>query len=217
MADQLVALEGVGDADDLIVVEITPRRDVAAQKVLGKFDALVVVEPDLSRHDEQFPASADLGGDFDHDDEPTLVSTFLEAFAHRCAEGLDRTFMARGRCRTDMAPLDLDASMMEIAASRNRWWNWDVNDRMSLDDGQKVSKRRIRETALTLCELCPVQWECVAYAIDSDSYFIWAATQKERDQLAAVPDWRERVAEAKTQAVSVRRLVHNITTQEQAS
>lgn len=54
--------------------------------------------------------------------------------------------------------------------------------------------------ALGTCEICPVQHDCVIFAIKSlSTYGIYAITKENRKALAKYPDWEERVERARAE------------------
>jgi len=70
-----------------------------------------------------------------------------------------------------------------------------------------VTKKQ-REMALALCEMCPVQWECVTFAIlMGDPFCAWAVELEDRILLSKTADWQERVFAAKAAGHSVRAVV----------
>lgn len=67
--------------------------------------------------------------------------------------------------------------------------------------------------ALALCEICPVQWECVRYAIlMNDPFCAWAVDLEDRVLLSQLDDWQERIAMAKAAGRSVASVVLEIRT-----
>lgn len=52
--------------------------------------------------------------------------------------------------------------------------------------------KELRALALAECSLCPVQWECVEFAIRTlDDWNVCAVEVEDRRLLAAVPNWPE--------------------------
>lgn len=53
-------------------------------------------------------------------------------------------------------------------------------------------QRELLELALAECRLCPVQWDCVTFAIKGDIRpGIWAIDKEDRRSLARHPRWEE--------------------------
>lgn len=74
-------------------------------------------------------------------------------------------------------------------------------------DKTKLSKQ-LRSLALAECELCPVQWECVSFAIRTlDDWNVCAVEVDDRRLLAARPDWQGLVDMAEESRMTVTNLV----------
>lgn len=61
--------------------------------------------------------------------------------------------------------------------------SWETRDLFFAEDEPKRVVARFAETeAKAICRTCPVQAECLTYAIEGDMYGIWGGTtRKERD------------------------------------
>lgn len=58
--------------------------------------------------------------------------------------------------------------------------------------------------ALTLCAMCPVQWDCAAYALNADEPDgTWAMSLKDRKWLRKQPDAHKIVEQASFDGVPV--------------
>lgn len=67
------------------------------------------------------------------------------------------------------------------------------------------------EMALALCEMCPVQWRCVSFAIEQrDKFHIWAVDPEDRKELRREPDWRELLVVAEAERRSVAAVVREV-------
>jgi hypothetical protein len=98
----------------------------------------------------------------------------------------DTSWMEDGRCRRP----GVDTSV----------WIYGI-------DKTKRSKK-IRELALAECQLCPVQWECVSFAIRTlDDWNVCAVEIEDRRLLAATPDWQELLDMAQEARKSVTQLI----------
>ncbi len=120
------------------------------------------------------------------------------------AFGLDRSWMLEGRCHPNACVSDLDGL---AAIVRRDLWSMDRGDKLMVG-GREVLGRELANLAELECRRCPVQWECVSYAIEGQLAFgTWALRQARRKVLAAMPDWAARVAAAKVEGRPVGELV----------
>ena len=213
--DELLAFQGIEHPQDLSVIELLPARDVPTEQILGEVHAHPVRQSDLASQYPEF-AAALFGDAIWHHPEDTATSPLASSAAtsHTCADGLDRSFVERGRCRRQWSEHDPDVGGLGLSSARSRWWNSGRNEVIVGADGRRLSVKRMREAALTICEMCPVQWQCVTFAIDSSSHFTWGCSEEERSTLAELSDWRERVLDAQDNAISVRSLIRSINTGE---
>jgi len=70
---------------------------------------------------------------------------------------------------------------------------------------------RKRDMAEMECQICPVQWDCVRYAIDTgDKWNLCAVPPDRRWILRQRPDWRDLVEMGEEAGVSVRDLIDRI-------
>lgn len=112
------------------------------------------------------------------------------------ALGLSRGWMVKGRCHPTNRPGD----------ARQRTMAWYPDD-SSLPS---KSQEKLRELALAECRICPAQWDCVSFAIKSNTTSgIWAVDRDDRSGLAAHPRWEEFIQLASRAEVSV----HNVIAQ----
>lgn len=131
------------------------------------------------------------------------------------ADGQDNSWKSEGRCRPHwslMDPDDARGGMLHLV--RHRWWTVNRSDRVSVPDGDKtvtVSPTAMRRMALLLCQVCPVQWDCVRFAIDVDADYTWAATDADREWLRThVPEWREHVSRAEANGQPVQQMIADL-------
>jgi len=120
---------------------------------------------------------------FDGDD----CLSYIEA-----GRGLDTSFKQRGNCHFSRR-----TPAMERAWTQTR--------------SETGYNPKLEQLALASCHICPVQWECCAYAIATQSWtwkeamwtFIYAVRPRDRMRLARHENWREMLAEAKAHAMPV--------------
>lgn len=123
--------------------------------------------------------------DVDLDKMPRYVSA---------AVGLSRDWMVKGRCHPTNRPGD----------PRERTKAW-YSDDSSIPDKEQVL---LRELALAECRLCSAQWDCVTFAITSDTRSgVWAIDKEDRRALSKHPRWESIVAAAREKDVSVHNVV----------
>lgn len=61
-----------------------------------------------------------------------------------------------------------------------------------------------RKLALAFCQICPVQWDCTAFAIDTgDRWHTCGSQPGHRRAIQAHPNWREILVAARDARVSV--------------
>lgn len=71
--------------------------------------------------------------------------------------------------------------------------------------------RERRSWAVMECSLCPVQWECTEYAIDTmDLWNICGVAPEDREFLERKRTWRQLLSMAKEAGVPVVELVRNL-------
>jgi len=71
--------------------------------------------------------------------------------------------------------------------------------------------QRKRDMAELECQICPVQWDCVQYAIDTgDKWNLCAVPPDRRALLRQQSNWRDRVEMAEEAGVSVRDLIDRL-------
>lgn len=70
-----------------------------------------------------------------------------------------------------------------------------------IHDGKRIKGAVLNEWALTICRMCPVQWECALVAIEAEeSAGVWGDTL---DNLRMVRNSPEVIVQAKAQGVPV--------------
>lgn len=103
------------------------------------------------------------------------------------------TWMLEGNCREDRRP----SHML-------RYW---LMNRKNNADPSGITEAQY-QMALALCEMCPVQWRCVSFAINNrDKYHIWAVDTDDRKVLRHEPLWEFLIQEAEENGHSVRSVV----------
>jgi hypothetical protein len=101
--------------------------------------------------------------------------------------GVDRSWAQRGLCAKD-------TDVPRLA--------WTKQKPMRVN-GQVISAKKLTEMAVGVCRLCPVQWECASYAIETGSGWgrggagLWSTTMERLEWLAHQRDWRNLLAAAK--------------------
>lgn len=89
---------------------------------------------------------------------------------------------------------------------------WLMNKRNNADPRGITDEQH--EMALALCEMCPVQWQCVSFAIvQNDKFHIWAVDGADRKLLRRQGDWRGLLAIAEAERRSVASLIREIRAQ----
>jgi hypothetical protein len=127
------------------------------------------------------PANRSTDGDLD--DLPLYI---------RRGFGKDRSWVDRAKCRNN-------ENLPGFA------WTIEVRDsRMMGKPPKRVTARALHRLALKECLLCPVQWECAKYAIDTDAVVgVWGARLEDLRWLACHSEWRDILVLAKEHAVPV--------------
>lgn len=179
------ALQAVEDAQELLPAEGGPGIVVSPEEHAGELAALVSGEAELVGSEEGLPAE-----DIDVDVAGHWISSLR-------GQATLRRIHREGACAPD-GGVPPDTSE-ELKRTRSGWWT--VGRQDSPPDG--VTIQEMRDAALILCRRCPVQWDCVRWAIDNEEYDTWAAWQSDRARLARLLDWRQLVDAAEAEGVAV--------------
>lgn len=130
------------------------------------------------------------------------------ALAIRRLQAAQPDWVRRARCTgTSMDEVGDDT----VNRTRSMWWRVGRNDSVDVEiDGSsvRVTAASMVRCALLVCQMCPVQWECAEFAIEGDEAFTWAASETDRRWFAEnVADWREQLAQARSEGLPVQQLI----------
>ena len=103
----------------------------------------------------------------------------------------------------------LEGNCHESRRPTNMQRYWLMNRRNNADPTGITDDQH--EMALALCEMCPVQRQCVSFAItQKDKFHIWAVDPDDRKVLRRERDWPELLAIAAAEGRSVAAVVREI-------
>lgn len=102
-----------------------------------------------------------------------------------------------------------DGNCHESRRPKNMQRYWLMNRRNNADP-TGISDEQYA-LACAMCEICPVQWQCVSFAIvQKDKFHIWAVDIEDRKVLKRERDWRELLAVAEAERRSVAAVVRDV-------
>jgi hypothetical protein len=109
-----------------------------------------------------------------------------------------------------------DGNCHEDRRPKNMQRYWLMNRRNNADPRGITDEQY--ELACAMCEICPVQWQCVSFAITQrDKFHIWAVDGDDRKVLRREPDWRDLLAVAEAERRSVAAVVREVRSRHQES
>lgn len=133
------------------------------------------------------------------DDDASLPQYILAIF------GLDESWKERARCR----------GASRRPGRQKIWFLEDGDPGLGVDGAEDLPRRKITgpqlaQMALAECAICPVQWDCVSYAIKGrQEHCVYAVRATDRKFLRKEfpKTWEDEVEQARAEGVSVRILV----------